>query len=48
MSLGRDSEKVTIEPEETINIYDLFIITDDIANIEPFSQSNVLDLLEEK
>jgi hypothetical protein len=48
MNLGRDSVKVTIESEETINIYDLFIITDDLANIEPFSQSNVLDLLEDK
>jgi hypothetical protein len=48
MSLGRDSNKVIIESEETINIYDLFIITDDIANIEPFSQSNILDLLEDK
>jgi hypothetical protein len=48
MRLGRDTSKVTIQPEETITLYDLFIITDDLSNVEPFTQSNALDLLEDK
>lgn len=46
--VGRDITKLTIQPEETITLYDLFLITDDLASIEPFTQNNILDLLEEK
>jgi ribosomal protein S18 acetylase RimI-like enzyme len=48
MRLGRDVGNLTIKPGETVTLYDMFVITDDLANIEPFTESNILDLLEDK
>jgi len=48
VSLGRYSSEITIKPQETIVLNTLHLLATNLAAIEPFTESNILDLLESK